>query len=55
LLLEKIKKLDIEKVMLTCDADNIGSAKTIESCNGIMQDKIISENELTRRYWEMLI
>jgi predicted acetyltransferase len=44
LLFEKTKKLDIDRVMLTCDDDNAGSAKTIESCNGIMQDKIIFEN-----------
>lgn len=36
LLFEKIKKLDIDRVMLTCDDDNVGSAKIIESCNGIM-------------------
>jgi len=54
LLLEKIKELDIDKVMLTCDDDNIGSAKTIESCNGILQDKVMFEDELTRRYWIML-
>jgi len=51
LLLKKIKQLKIDKVMLSCDDDNIGSAKTIESCNGIMQDKVVFENELTRRYW----
>jgi predicted acetyltransferase len=51
LLLEKITKLKIDKVMISCDDDNIGSAKTIESCNGIMQDKVVFENELTRRYW----
>ena len=54
LLLEKIKKLDIDKVMITCNDDNIGFVKTIESCNGIMQDKVVFENELTRRYWIIL-
>lgn len=54
LLLEKIKQLEIDKVLITCDDNNIGSAKTIESCNGIMQDKVMFENELIRRYWIML-
>jgi predicted acetyltransferase len=54
LLLEKIKLLDIDKVMITCDDNNIGSAKTIESCNGILQDRVVFENDLTRRYWIML-
>jgi predicted acetyltransferase len=51
LLLKKIEKLDIDKVMITCDDDNVGSAKTIESCNGVLQDKVMFENDLTRRYW----
>ena len=55
LLLEEIKKLEIDKVMLTCDDDNVGSVKTIERCNGIMQDKVVFENKLTRRYWIILV
>lgn len=54
LLLEKIKKLDLDRVLITCDDDNVGSAKTIESCNGIMHDKVVFENEVTRRYWIIL-
>ena len=54
LLLEEIKKLEIDKVMLTCDDDNLGSVKTIEKCNGIMLDKVVFESKLTRRYWIML-
>jgi predicted acetyltransferase len=54
MLLEKIKLLHIDKVMLKCDDDNIGSVKTIESCNGTLQDKVIFGNKLTRRYWIML-
>ena len=51
LLLEKIKKSGIDQVMITCDDDNPGSAKTIESCHGILQDKVMFENEFKRRYW----
>ncbi|MCP4143508.1 MAG: GNAT family N-acetyltransferase [Chloroflexi bacterium] len=54
LLLEKIKKQNLDKVQITCDDDNLGSAKTIESCGGIMQDKVVFENKLTRRYWIIL-
>jgi predicted acetyltransferase len=54
LLLEKIKPSGIQKVLLTCDEDNIGSARTIESCRGILQDKVLFENVLTRRYWIVL-
>jgi predicted acetyltransferase len=51
LLLEKIKKMGGDKVMLTCDDDNVGSAKAIEGCNGILKDKVEFENKLIRRYW----
>lgn len=51
LLLEELKRLDLDKLLITCDDDNIGSSKTIESCNGILQNKVIVENKLTRRYW----
>ena len=51
LLLEKIKMLGRDNVLLTCDDDNIGSIKTIESCNGILKDKVEFENKLIRRYW----
>ena len=51
LLLEKIKWLGEDKILLTCDDDNIGSVKTIEGCNGILKDKVEFENKLIRRYW----
>ena len=51
LLLEKIKKLGVIQVMLTCNDDNVGSAKTIEGCNGILQDKVEIKKKLTKRYW----
>lgn len=47
------KQLGIHKVLVTCDDDNIGSIKTIEACNGILENKIeVSEGKpLKRRYW----
>ncbi|GAB6109371.1 GNAT family N-acetyltransferase [Fusibacter bizertensis] len=43
-----------EKVMVTCDDVNINSAKTIEKNGGILEDKVVFEGELTRRYWIQL-
>ncbi len=40
-----------DKVMITCDDVNIASAKTIEKNGGILEDKVVFEGELTRRYW----
>lgn len=54
--LDKSKSLIEEaRVLITCDDDNIGSYKIIESNGGILENKL--ENEdcgekfLTRRYW----
>lgn len=52
LCLQEAKKLGLEKVMLTCDDDNIPSIKSIERNGGVLQNKIQHKEEvLTRRYW----
>lgn len=51
LALPKSKELGIKKVLITCDDDNIGSAKIIEFNGGILQDKKKVEGILIRRYW----
>ena len=38
--LEKARDLGLKRVLLTCDADNIGSAKTIEKCGGKLEKQI---------------
>ena len=54
--LEKAKELGLkDKVLLTCDDDNVGSYKIIEKNGGILENKIANtegnETFLTRRYW----
>ena len=54
--LEKAEYLIKEnKILITCDDDNIGSYKIIEKNGGILENKIINkiDNEtiVTRRYW----
>ena len=54
--LEKAKELVLQdKVLITCDDDNIGSYKIIEKNGGILENKIKNTDEgetfLTRRYW----
>ena len=51
LALLEAKKLGIKKVLLTCDDNNIGSAKIIEKSGGILENKIQTEEKLKRRYW----
>jgi len=45
--LEEIKKIGVDKILITCDKHNNGSRKVIESNNGKLED--IVENEC--RYW----
>lgn len=47
------KSLGINQVLVTCDDDNVGSIKTIESCGGRLENKVeVAEGKpLKRRYW----
>ncbi len=49
--LKECRKLGIEKALLTCDADNIASAKTIKSCGGILENEVANDEKLVQRYW----
>lgn len=52
LALEKCRALKIEKALVTCDKDNIGSAKTIVKNGGVLENEIVRETgEITQRYW----
>ena len=52
LALIECKKLGIKKVLITCNKDNIGSAKSIKTNGGILENEIIdSDGELLQRYW----
>lgn len=58
LTLEKAKDRGIEKVLITCDDDNIGSARVMEHNGLVLHDKIENiidgERIITRRYWKDL-
>ena len=45
------RKIGLEKVLVCCDTDNIGSAKTIEKNNGIFEKYIMVEWIKNSRYW----
>lgn len=49
--LKECRKLGMKKVLLTCDADNIASAKTIKYCGGILENEVSEDGELIQRYW----
>ncbi len=45
--------LKLERVLVTCDEDNIGSIKTIVKNGGVFEDKILAKSGTvqTNRYW----
>ena len=50
--LEECKKLNIYKVLMVCDKDNIGSRKSIISNGGILEDERNEpDGNIIQRYW----
>ena len=44
-------EIGIDRALVTCDKNNIGSAKTIQNCYGILENEIQEETRITQRYW----
>ncbi len=51
LALEKCKKLNINKVLMVCDKNNIASARTIINNGGILENEIEIDGVIEQRYW----
>ena len=51
LALDECRKLGIEKVLMVCDKNNIGSAKTIINNHGILENEIEVNGVVQQRYW----
>ena len=51
--IEHLVELGVESAMMTCDANNIPSRKTIEGANGVFDQEYFDEIEgvTLRRYW----
>ena len=49
--LQYIHELGVTEVLVTCDDDNVGSLKVIESQGGILENRVEHEGVLKRRYW----
>jgi predicted acetyltransferase len=45
------KELGINKALITCDKNNVGSAKTIINNGGVLENEVIGKDEITQRYW----
>ncbi len=51
LALEECRRLGINKVLMVCDKNNIGSAKSIMNNGGILENEIEVDGILEQRYW----
>ncbi len=52
LALTECKKLGIDKVLMTCDKDNVASAKTIVRNGGVLENEVVNnEGKTEQRYW----
>jgi predicted acetyltransferase len=49
--LSYIHGLGVTKVLVTCDEDNVGSMKVIESQGGVLENTVEFEGIMRRRYW----
>lgn len=51
--LEFCDEKGLDKVLVTCDKSNIGSAKTIQNAYGVLENEIIdpTDGEVIQRYW----
>lgn len=52
--LERAREIGLERVLVTCDDDNVGSYRTIEGAGGVLQDvsdQSARGHAMLRRYW----
>lgn len=51
LALDECRKLGINRVLMVCDKENIGSAKSIRNNGGILENEIKADGVTEQRYW----
>jgi len=51
LALRECKKLGIDRVLMCCDKDNTGSAKSIIKNGGVLENEVEEDGHLEQRYW----
>ncbi len=49
--LENCKARGVDKVMVTCSRDNVGSEKTILANGGVFEREVEVDGEFIKRYW----
>ena len=55
LVLDRAREVGLERVLITCDDDNVASARTIERHDGVLEDvRTVDGDRRVRRYWVQL-
>lgn len=54
LALEECKKLGINRVLMCCGKDNIGSVKSIVYNGGVLENEVEESGHIVQRYWIQL-
>ena len=49
--LKLCRRMDISPVLVTCDKQNIASARTIQKNGGVLENEVAQEGRITQRYW----
>ena len=51
LALKECRKLGIDRVLMVCDKENIGSARSIMNNGGVLENEVIVDGAVEQRYW----
>lgn len=51
LLVEEANKMEINKILVTCSKENLGSLGVIKNNNGILENEIEDNGRITCRFW----
>ena len=51
LALQECKGLGINNVLMVCDKDNVGSAKSILNNGGVLENEVVVDGMIEQRYW----
>lgn len=51
LALDECRKLGLKRVLMVCDRENIGSAKSIQNNGGILENEVVVDGVVEQRYW----
>ena len=51
LALDECRKIGIHRVLMVCDKENIGSAKSIQRNGGVLENEVTVDGIIEQRYW----